>query len=219
MYRPIPTTREHHRNAVSAFQASFVWSAELLGRLFHIRNPTRAATAWLTNYERQRYFSSMSLEVSIIGPPDKTIFSCEPGEPLPDKHKLAYQLERRWTDAPPKRTRIYWPTTQFAECYGGRWLGSRNAPATHKVSHDLLVSAVWLRYFAMSPDVATEAWIPERELEYLHRSGERKGPIPDALIQANERPIAVEIGGQYPANCLLSKLKQCVAAGYRWELW
>ena len=219
MHRPIPVTHAHHQQATAAFQASFLWTPEVLARIFPCKNPNRAAEAWLTNYERQGYFNSTAIDAKLTDLPVEPIYRHSPGDPLPEAHKLAYRLEQRWRNAVQKRLRVFWPTPQFAACYGGCWLGSRSLPAQHKVSHDLLVSAVWVRYFEIEPTEVLSAWVPERELEYNHRSGKRSGPIPDALIDQNGVKTAIEIGGRYPANFVLYKLQQSISAGYSWELW
>jgi|GEM_PF-5675389 len=212
MYRPIPTTHEHHRNAVAAFQASFLWAAELFEQLFP---SVRAATAWLRRYERQGYFASARLQVSLIEAPSEPIYVYDGGS-FPNEHKLAYQLERRWKNAVVKRLRVFWPTTQFATSYSKPWAGTHRLPAIHKASHDLLLSSIWLGQLEHAPDVALNAWTSERELEYRHRRGEHTGPIPDALVNGRD---AIEVGGQYPAKFIRKKIEQCIRAGYRWQLW
>ena len=215
MYAPIPIRTEHHRVAVEAFCWSFVWTAELLGRLCPGRNPTRAAASWLNAYE---HFDTVVTDVLHPEVPPRPICECLVDEPSPDCHKLSYQLEKRWDAAVKKRTRLYWPNSIFARCYGGRWLGSDRMPALHKASHDLLLSAVVLVYFAQDPAIF-DSWTSERELEFRHRSGTYRGPIADGYVEIDGTPWLVEVGGLYGASMLKKKIEHAQRAGLNWNLW
>lgn len=218
MISPIPEAAPHHSDAVLAFQQSFVWTANQLSLLFTVcGNPRRSAEAWLRRWERAGYFASSSLDAVSIDFPREPIHCQRLGEPDPDFDALEYRLRIRW-NKPAKRTRVFWPTPTFARAYGMAWLGSDELDSPHKVSHDLLCSSVWLSFIASRPDLATDAWTSERELQYRTRRGQRSGPIPDAIVDDTDL-LAIEIGGSYPANYLRRHAERFADAGLAWELW
>ena len=100
----------------------------------------------------------------------------------------------------------------------GRWLGSDRMPALHKASHDLLLSAVVLVYFAQDPAIF-DSWTSERELEFRHRSGTYRGPIADGYVEIDGTPWLVEVGGLYGASMLKKKIEHAQRAGLNWNLW
>lgn len=139
------------------------------------------------------------------------------GHQRPDCEQLAYQLELRFSKAS-KPTRVYWPSLEFAREYGS-WTGSEDYACPHKVSHDLLISQVWLRLLAKNREQAVHNWIPERQLQFESRHSAGHGPIPDALIIGGDKPLAIEIGGNYPASWIAHHVSRFEAAGWDWQIW
>ena len=180
-------------------------------------DPLRAAAAWA---DRQ-------VEAGLLG--DRA-GGCDPnaaverplhvqfhGEREPDFDRLAYRLEQRWSTAP-KPVWVYWPSVAFGRLHG-IWAGASELDSPHKVSHDLLCSAVWRHYWETAPDQAVGRWVPERKLWHTARRDGRRGPIPDALLTSDRRPMAIEVGGSYPADWLRHHARRFALAGWNWVLW
>lgn len=200
-----------------AFRQSLAWTATLLAELFpDARNSVRAAKAFADRLVRSGLLNNSIMDVipARIGDrPLATSFDSQRS----DFYRLAYQLELRFSK-PSVPTRVYWASQKFAERYGS-WAGCQSYPCPQKISHDLLVSQAWLKYLKADPHMASELWVPERRLQSEVRCGDRTGSIPDALIVGGTRPLAVEIGGHYPASWLQHHIERFESAGWAWELW
>lgn len=205
-------------NREQAFVQSPRWDARLFQGLFPgCRAPLRAAQAWLQRREREQLLCSAVVDASLIAIPQQPLYEHRLGDPLPDFDALAYALELRWAVAP-QPTRIYWPSGHFARRHGS-WAGSDQLASPHKAGHDLLCSAVWLKYFAEDPVAALECWVPERRIEQIRGQTGCPGPVPDALLHTPAGPVAIEIGGHYPARWLRHHAARFERARWSWILW
>jgi len=214
---PPPTQRDESRLRTRAFAQCFAWTDEYLQSLFRrAANPRRAAAAYASRKIADGLLHCGQFDVQQI------VVGSEPlaasgSEPAADADRLAYLLEKRFSGAS-KSTRVYWPSPRFGRFYGS-WVGADSYPSPHKLSHDLLVTSVWLRMLEHSPRLALNDWTPERWLQREHRQGRWKQPIPDALVANGGRVTAIEIGGNYPAAWIRHHIQRFEAAGWAWQLW
>jgi hypothetical protein len=134
-----------------------------------------------------------------------------------DVHRAAYQLEQRFAGAS-RPVRIYWPSRMFAGRYGS-WTGSDRYPCPHKISHDLIVTDVWLKYLRFQPTLALLHWQSERFLISTAASMEKVISLPDAAICVGDCFKAIEIGGNYPASWIQHHIDRFQQSGWAWEIW
>jgi len=195
---------------------SFAWTTNLMASFFAgSGNPKRAAAAFAARYERQGLLRSALIDCQCVDAGDEPLCASWMEEQNVDR--VAYALERRFA-AKSKPTRIFWPSENFAAMHGS-WTGAASYPCPHKVSHDLIVTSVWLRLLCRSPKVALEQWISEREYGWLMDLALRNGPRPDAQIVDGDLVTAIEIGGNYPAAWLRHHIGRFEAQGWAWEIW
>ena len=200
-----------------AFLQSFAWTNCLLAELFPgTANPSRAAASFAQRLLRRGLLKCgiFDVQAAVIG--KQSLWSSTNPQP-PNIDALAYALEQRFAGAS-KPTRVYWPSNEFGKRYG-TWAGAESYPCQHKLSHDVLTTAVWLHFLKHSPAAALVQWVPERWLQSASRRGDWRGPIPDALIQDGKCTTAIEIGGNYPAAWIRHHIERFEAAGWAWQLW
>lgn len=158
---------------------NLAWTRRLLTHFFpQSANPESAAAAFARRYE-----DCGLLHSALIDCQEATIGNgplCASWMEQYDVDGVAYALEQRFSGES-KPTRIYWPSETFARRFGS-WTGAACYPCPHKVSHDLLVTEVWLRFLKTRPQVALTAWTSERELQWTRNGQASRGPTPDALI-------------------------------------
>lgn len=136
------------------------------------------------------------------------------GEPMPDLGAVAYQLQRRWTQAVVPTT-IFRATPRaralFGGHQGGRW------PRTAELSHDVNLAGVFLWYREHRP-LASKHWVSEVQ---LYAEGGGKGArLPDAVIRpggAVER--VVEFGGAYGKQKLVALHHELAEKYPAYEIW
>ena len=107
-------------------------------------------------------------------PLPKPVWSWNPGEPEPPYGVLSYRLRKRWTE-PLVPTIVYVASTRSARLYAGS--GGRLAHPL-QVTHDLHVSALYVRLLRTEPDKAAQ-WVSEDVLAPLLRGKK----IPDAELR------------------------------------
>ncbi|MDZ4780709.1 MAG: hypothetical protein SGJ19_10685 [Planctomycetia bacterium] len=200
-----------------AFVQCFTWSIEHMAALHgEARNPFRAARAFAHRMERKNFLHSDLIDCQRVEIGERPL--CTSQCSTCDIDRIAYQLERRFSGNS-KPTRIFWPSTEFARRFG-TWTGSDCYPCPHKVSHDLIVTSVWLGLLKAAPEVACNAWTSERLLMASAATSARRGPMPDAAIcDEGKVHIAIEIGGNYPASWLRHHIERFEQAGWDWEIW
>jgi hypothetical protein len=145
-------------------------------------------------------------------PLQERIWSWGPGEPRPPYGIISYQARKRWTK-PLIPTAVYVASTRSARLYGGS--GGRLAHPL-QVTHDLHVSAIYLRLLVDDPQSA-ERWVSEDVLAPLLRGKK----IPDAELR-DERGCTlkvIEFGGSYPPERIRKVHEDCDRRQVPYELW
>ena len=202
-----------------AFLASARWTPAQIGRGFfaHCKNPTRAAIAHLVREERRGLYASRIVDSCPVPTVAEPLYFGPPNRQPDDYGHLSYVAEqRRMVASIPQR--IFWATSIFAGLYG-TWAGHDELVRPELVSHDLLLSDVWLRYLERDARTATENWKSEQQLQWEHRNGVRLPSIPDALITKPHRTTAIEVLGRYPASWIAHHCKRFRKANWHIAIW
>ena len=118
--------------------------------------------------------------------------SCGRGDSPPDFSSIAWQLRKRWLQAPRIPARILWATEAATHLVGG--VGGRIRQPL-QVQHDLGVAEIWAR----RPIESDLKWISEDIFRCWYVRDART-KVPDALLvdaSANKVKRVLEYGGQY----------------------
>lgn len=149
---------------------------------------------------------------TVIVPPDLSIiaplFRWQPGAAPPKFDRLAWQLAARWRGKPHKAF-IASATAETCYSVGSSFAG--RVPRRTEVSHDLHVTAIYLKLAREAPDLARK-WIHEDALRATREAGQL---IPDAMIG----DTAIEFGGRYRADKLRAIHRGHAIAGRPYEIW
>ena len=143
-------------------------------------------------------------ELPLAGP----LFSWEPGTAPPTFDRLAWQLASRWRGKP-HRMLIAYATAETCYAVGSSFAG--RAPRRTEVSHDLHVTAIYLKLVRENPERA-RLWIHEDAIRAPSEVGQL---IPDAMVG----DTAIEFGGRYRAEKLRAIHRGHAIAGRSYELW
>ena len=121
------------------------------------------------------------------------IIRWQPGQPMPDANQVAFQLQNRWRFRSLRPTVVYFPTEKTILQFGGR---VRSQNKTTQITHDLGVTATWIRYFQQSHRM-TSVWVGEEVLAPTRINQK----LPDAALvnQHGEPTLLIEFGGSYAA--------------------
>lgn len=138
-----------------------------------------------------------------------------PGMPESPWHSIAWQLQRRYSTARPRRVWVNWATRQAVALVGGAG-GRLRQPL--QVQHDLGVAA--LHVSRTSEAGSDTQWIGEDPYRTLMRPPERS-KIPDALIVDRNNRVrrAVEFGGLYCPARLGNFHRYWAKKGIPYEIW
>jgi hypothetical protein len=133
------------------------------------------------------------------------------GDPEPDPWAVSYQLQCRWTEAP--KTTTVWIAAKGALHHFGS-VGRRFGHPL-QATHDLHVSAIYLRMHGCYPALAT-TWVGEDELATSDRE-----KLPDAVLldALGRKKLFIEFGGAYPAKRVENFHEHCLAEGLPYQLW
>lgn len=123
----------------------------------------------------------------------------------PDFEAVSYALVTRQGKAITRMTTMYCATPQALKVFGGR---AKLRP--HQVSHDLGVSAIYLKYLEQWPELA-QAWRGEDFLRWQRF----RQTLPDAFVG----DVCVEYGGCYSPERVQSLFEDCIKRKVRLELW
>jgi hypothetical protein len=149
---------------------------------------------------------------TVIVPPDLSIiaplFRWQPGAAPPKFDRLAWQLAARWRGKPHKAF-IASGTAETCYSVGSSFAG--RVPRRTEVSHDLHVTAIYIKLAREAPDLARK-WIHEDALRATREAGQL---IPDAMIG----DTAIEFGGRYRADKLRAIHRGHAIAGRPYEIW
>ena len=140
----------------------------------------------------------------------------KPEDVEPQYHRLAWQLEKRWSDLSAIRTVVYWATSRAALLTGG--VGGRlRQPCA--VEHDLGVTSAYVARCRRDPATAT-SWISE-DVVRRDFSGPILQKIADAAIVASDNHLErlIEFGGQYRLPKLQTWHRHCHRNCIAYELW
>jgi len=142
----------------------------------------------------------------------KPLWRWKPGEPEPPYGLLSYEARIRWTEAL-KPTTVYTASERSAQIYAGRG-GRLSHPL--QVTHDLHVSAIYLRLLKENPAEAA-GWVSDNVLAPLRRGKK----LPDAEIHdADGRTVKViEFAGSYPPERIRKVHEDCARRNVPYELW
>jgi hypothetical protein len=135
------------------------------------------------------------------------------GQPIPEFGAVAWRLQSRWTE-PARPVTVYIATGRTANLFGGRNRGRLKHP--HQASHDLGVSAVYLRLLETDPQAAHD-WLGED----IAGGDQFGGKVPDAVLSSagEGTRLAIEFGGAYNAERLRTFHHCCARRGLPYEVW
>lgn len=137
----------------------------------------------------------------------------QPGQPAPDVGHVAYQVQHRWKFRALRPTVVYFPTVKTITQFGG---SERSQTKLTQITHDLGVTAVWLRYANQDNDT-TAMWIGEDILAPT-RIREK---LPDAALvdQQGEPKLLIEFGGSYGPERITDFHDDAAARDLPYHLW
>ena len=139
-------------------------------------------------------------ELMLSGP--EITFS--PGDPLPEFGTFSWQCRKRWENREIIPTELVWATEKTKKELNGS-VGGR-PPRSSEVSHDLMLSKVFLWYREHEPEIASN-WVHEDKLRTELGHDAARGEFPDALIRTSEDTppiLAIELAGAYRKEKLLA---------------
>ena len=143
---------------------------------------------------------------------ERPIISWQPGEVAPSFGPVSYRLRARWSEP------LRWVTAYAASKRTGRvFAGNGGGPSRPlQATHDLHVSAIYLRLLRESPGEARR-WVSDNVLAPLRRGKK----LPDAELHDPEgRTLKViEFGGNYPPERVRKVHEDCERRGLPYELW
>ena len=141
------------------------------------------------------------------------IVTWAPGQPDPDCLTVSHTLCSRWPDCPGRSTTVYRATQMTNNRLGGP---ARIKPLSDdEVTHDLHVSAVFLRFLRADPELAGQ-WLGE---DVLGKAGFRLKD-PDAVVRHPDgSELVIEFGGRYGADRIRDFHDDCVKRGRAYQLW
>jgi hypothetical protein len=166
------------------------------------------AIAALKRLEAQALVLSFTVVAHPELPLNEPIIRWTKSGDLPDFGQASYRLRSRW-NLPGVPTKCVIASRAAGRMFGGH--GGRY-PRESEETHDIHLSAVYLRFRSMSPEAAS-TWIHEEEIKKERK--QRKGKLPDALVGKDR---VVEFGGAYKKEKLIRFHKFCVARGFDYEM-
>lgn len=137
----------------------------------------------------------------------------QPGQFIPKSEVISFQLQSRWRFRALRPTVVYFPTEMTVTYFGGR---QRSQSLVTHTTHDLGVTAIWLRFFNHSPDLAL-TWVGE---DILAPSRVRQ-KLPDAALvdQSGEPSLLIEFGGSYGPARVADFHDDAAARGLPYQIW
>lgn len=137
----------------------------------------------------------------------------QPGQPKPAPDRVAFQLQRRWKYRALRPTVVYFPTERTIAQFGGR---ERSQTKLTQVTHDLGVTAVWLRYSQQDSSM-TAMWVGEDILAPTRIDQK----LPDAALvdQHGDPRLLIEFGGSYGPARVEDFHDDAAARGLPYHLW
>lgn len=137
----------------------------------------------------------------------------QPGQAVPHAEAISFQLQGRWRFRALRPTVVYFPTSMTVSYFGGR---ERPQSLVTHTTHDLGVTAVWLRFLSHSRDIAA-TWTGE-DILAPSRVGQK---LPDAALvdQHGEPTMLIEFGGSYGPARVADFHDDAAARGLPYQIW
>lgn len=171
-----------------------------------------AAKSRLRVLEGQGWLLLVGLLARPLPSLETPVVTWSPGDREPDFGAVSYRLRSRWNQ-PACRILAVVATDQAGSRHAGK--GGR-VPRASEATHDLCLSAVYLRMLEMNPKRARR-WISEA---MLYERGEgRDSRLPDAAIVTRAGTTAIEFGGAYAPAKVADFHGFCADRGWEYELW
>lgn len=209
--RAILETLTFKVEVISVPQLAQSWWAESASGEDHARQRLDAL-------ETAGFVCGYSVHARALLPLSEPVFTWTPGDADPNPYAIAERLQRRWDDeGPPQLTRVYVATQQTANRFGqsASFAGELKQPG--QVTHDLHMTAIYLRMMRSYPDLA-KGWVGEAsrkaDLEMFEK-------LPDAILvdgQGQAR-LAIEFGGKYDHRRVAAFHEHCADRKLAYELW
>jgi len=180
------------------------WPASARGDFLARRRLRRIAGAGLVDKVRINIHPILELE----GP----VFSWQPGDPSPACEKIAYQVQKRWTQ-PAKPTSVYLAsrlTRSLFASFGGKSVEPVQA------THDIHVGQMYVWYRENQPQNAKH-WVGE---DALPKAGyEVKDPDAFLIDESGVTDCLLEFAGKYSAKRIEAFHAHSTERQVRYELW
>lgn len=191
-----------------------VLSAEQLGRTWWkgCATPTQQATARMKTLEEAglviSYRALAHPEIQLPEP----VIRWGPGDQEPAFGPASYRLQSRWTK-PFVSTTCFVASKRAGRVSGG--FGGRRS-RTSEQTHDIHLSAVFLRYRAAAPDLVPR-WTSEAAI--LRNRDHRRGKLPDAMVVDGDYCRIIEFGGSYGKKKIEAFHNHCLNEDIPYEIW
>ncbi len=173
------------------------------------------ARTWPSVMPRLRRLEDAGLLISFLAvahpelPLQSPVICWASGNKLPEFSRSSYALRSRWRlSAVP--TKCFIASRAAGRMFGGS--GGRY-PRESEETHDLHLSAVYLRFGSTAPDLAS-SWVHEAQIKREQK--QRRGKLPDAIV--NKRRV-IEFGGAHKKPKLVSFHKFCEEKHFDYEVW
>ena len=151
-----------------------------------------------------------------LPPLDAPVIAWRPDDPAPDCGAAAWRLQSRWEGVGgPRATPVFVAGKAATKLYGG--VSAGRLPAAFQATHDLGVSAMYLRLLGDDP-AAADCWIGEDRLA-PHRRGQK---LPDAVLAdgpADPPELVLEFGGSYDKRRVEAFHRDCARRAHAYEVW
>ena len=153
------------------------------------------------------------VQVRILVAPVTPLVVWKPGDPAPDFGAVAHQCQQRLKRRPLQSCVVWIASEKTAQMFGGTGRGDLKNPI--QATHDLGVSAVWLRTRETNVDFA-QAWKGEDSMAQTRRGQKR----PDAFIVDHGIVTwVIEFGGGYDADRVMAFHEDCAERSLQYQLW
>ncbi|NNJ28115.1 hypothetical protein [Alienimonas chondri] len=160
--------------------------------------------------------SRRRVPASPLPPMEAPVVAWKPDGPTPDCGAAAWTLQRRWAaTGGPRASTVYLAGAAAAKIYGGASAGK--LPAAYQATHDLGVSAMFLRLLRDNPPAAAR-WIGEDRLAPYRK----RQKLPDAVLAdgpGSEPELVLEFGGSYDKRRVAAFHQDCARRRLAYEVW
>jgi hypothetical protein len=183
---------------------------EQVSRTWWQDSSSDAALTRLLQLERANLVESQFVMAHAELPLNSPRCSWLPGNSQPPFGPIAYELQRRWTEAV-RRTRIFVATKRAGNQFGG--FGGRLMRPL-QATHDLHVAAIFLlrrKQFGENGG----GWLLEDSIAHERR----RQKLPDAVVRSGCSELVIEFGGSYRKERLIRVHEDCAKRNLSYEIW